>query len=140
MEIVIYHAKQTLKNDVEGLLLIFELLEFYFGFGKLMSIYYEGKKLRLNTDYSLVYPDESKPGAYAAPCTAENAWKIKITAKGNNYKDSFTISEVLFENTSSSNHIPLNSGNIKVTLASTRVEYQNESTEEKRFWPKPTLT
>ena len=43
MEIVIYHAKQTLQNDVEGLLLIFELLEFYFGFGKLMSKYYEGK-------------------------------------------------------------------------------------------------
>ncbi len=103
-------------------------------------IYYEGKKLRLNTDYSLEYPDTGKPGAYAAPCTMKNAWKITIKAKGLNYRDSFTISEVLFENTLSSNHIPLNSGSIKVTLASTRVEYQNESTEEKRFWPNPTIT
>lgn len=103
-------------------------------------IYYEGKKLRLNTDYSLVYPDEGKPGAYAAPCTMENAWKITIKAKGINYKDSFTISEVLFENTPSSNHIPLNSGSIKVALESTKVEYQNESAEEKEFWPRHMIT
>ena len=45
LEIIIKHAKISLQNDTEGLIIIFELLEFYFNCGKEMAKYFEGKNL-----------------------------------------------------------------------------------------------
>lgn len=47
MEIVIEHIKKNLENDVEGLSIIFELLEFYLSLGKIMEKYFNGKNIIL---------------------------------------------------------------------------------------------
>ena len=43
LEIAIEHAKNSLENDAEGLVLIFELIEYYLSFGKITKKYFNGK-------------------------------------------------------------------------------------------------
>ena len=45
MEIVVDHAKKSLENDEEGLVIIFELIEFYLSYGKIMEKYFNGKNI-----------------------------------------------------------------------------------------------
>ena len=43
LEIAVEHAKNSLENDAEGLVLIFELIEYYLSFGKITKKYFDGK-------------------------------------------------------------------------------------------------
>ena len=47
MEIIIAHAKKSLENDEEGLVIIFELIEFYLCYGKMMEKSLDGKNIVL---------------------------------------------------------------------------------------------
>jgi len=47
-EIAIEHAKNTLENNLEGLILVFRLLEVIFEFGKCMMKYYDGRNIVLD--------------------------------------------------------------------------------------------
>lgn len=103
-------------------------------------LYYEGKKLKLNTDYTLGYND-THIGAYAEPNDSTNPWwSITVKAKGSNFKESITLHEILCENTVSSNYVALNAKGMKVTLNTTKLEYRNDPNEFKIFWPEPTIT
>ena len=93
-------------------------------------VYYEGKKLRLNTDYTLEYPDNSND-AYAGP----GKWEIKVNAKGSNFMDYFTVYEYLYEGTPGAACIPLNARGMKIASNATSVEFRNEPYEVKNFWP-----
>ena len=47
-EIAFEHAKNSLENNLEGLILVFRLLEIIFEFGKCMMKYYDGKNIVLD--------------------------------------------------------------------------------------------
>ena len=85
-------------------------------------IYYEGKQLKLNTDYTLHY-DDTREGAYAKPTSDDGAWKITVKAKGDNFTGSFDIDEILKENSKTRSYIALNNGAIKVALTTSKVGY-----------------
>jgi len=56
-------------------------------------IYFNGKQLKLNKDYTLEYnaTDEGGKKAYADAGT----WPVTVKAKGNNFTGSFTVNEIL---------------------------------------------
>ena len=47
LEIIVGHAKKSLENDEEGLVIIFELIEFYLCYGKMMEKSLDGKNIVL---------------------------------------------------------------------------------------------
>lgn len=77
-------------------------------------IYFQGKKLVNNKDYTLSYDAvDGEKKAYADPGT----YAIKINAKSANFTDGTTVNEIICENTGSQTFMPLNNTAVKIALS-----------------------